>query len=237
MRKYKSKLIILTAFSIILICLFIFLNIKVGSKQGINGEVKLIKVPLYLKILDFYDRHYNYKWLADRVAGDAYSDKEKALRLFEWTYNNILKVPEGLPVIDDHVWHIIVRGYGASDQASDVFTTLCNYLNLDAFFMGVGPRRIALSFVKLDNKWRVFDPYRGVYFKDGNGNIADIDTLKSLDCNIVYLKELPGLDYSELFRNFPYPESVGFTRANIQSPMNRLKYQIQKWAGNGKSRE
>lgn len=233
MSKYRSRLIILAAFSIILICLLIFLNIKVGSKQGINGEIRIIRIPLYLKILDFYDRHYNYKWLAGRVAGDAYSDKEKALRLFEWTYNNILKVPEGLPVIDDHVWHIIVRGYGASDQASDVFTTLCNYLNLDAFFMGVGPRRVPLSFVKLDNKWRIFDPYHGVYFKDKNGNIADTDTLRSADWDMECLNEKPDLDYAVLFDILPSLEETGLTRANIQSPFNRLRYQVEQWMGKG----
>ena len=46
--------------------------------------------------------------------------KKKTLKIFIWTHKNIRKAPEGLPVIDDHVWHTIIRGYGINDQSSDV---------------------------------------------------------------------------------------------------------------------
>ena len=56
------------------------------------------------------------------------------MEIFIWTCENIRKQPDGLPVIDDHVWHIIIRGYGEPDQSSDVFTTLCNYAGIRAFY-------------------------------------------------------------------------------------------------------
>lgn len=202
---------------------------EVTTKQGVDGRVQAIRIPLYLKILDFYDRHFNYKWLAARIIQDTHGDYEKAMKLFLWTHANIRKAPEGYPIIDDHVWHIIVRGYGVADQSSDVFSTLCNYAGLDAFFMLVGPRRFPLSFVKLQNKWCIFDPCHGTYFEDSKGDIADIDTLRGASWRAKYLNEKPDLDYAELFRSLPSIDRMGLTRANVQSPINRLLFEIKNF--------
>lgn len=226
-----KKYFLFALITILIILLFTILNINVSTQQCINYRCQSIRIPLYLKVLDFYDRHYNYKWLTSRIIKGAHSDTEKVLKLFKWTYNNIREAPHGYPIMDDHVWHIIVRGYGVSDQSSDVFTTLSNYAGLEAFFMLVGAKRIPLSFVKLKNKWRVFDPYHGIYFKDEKGNIADVDTLRSTDWNIESLKDKPDLDYPKLFHSLPSIKEIGFNRANVQSPVNRFKYQLKKWLG------
>lgn len=224
MKKYFCFALI----AIFIILLFATLNINVFIQQCINYRCQSIRIPLYLKILDFYDRHYNYKWLTSRIIEGTHSDTERAIKLFNWTYNNIRKAPQGYPIMDDHVWHIIIRGYGVTDQSSDVFTTLCNYAGIDAFFTIVGTRRFPLSFVKLKSKWHIFDPYHGIYFKDEKGDIADIDTLRSTNWNIESLKEKPGLDYAELFQSLPSIKKIGLIRANIQSPLNRLLYEINK---------
>src|SRR3989338_1635397 len=229
MKKYKSRLFFCILGLMIFICLVAFLNVKVTTKQGVYGQVRIIRIPLYLKILDFYDRHYNYQWVVNRIIKDTDSDSERAFKLFKWTCDNIRKAPEGYPIIDDHVWHIIIRGYGVSDQSSDVFSTLCNYAGLDSFFMSIGAKRMPLSFVKLKNKWCVFDPYRGTYFKDEKGNIADVDTLRFANWNTEYLKEKPSIDYAELFHSLPVIEKTGLTRANIQSPLNRFLFEINKF--------
>ena len=138
-----------------------------------------------------------------------------------------------MPVVDDHVWHIIVRGYGAADQFSDVFTTLCNYAGLDAFFISVYSRdsskRIPLSFVKINKKWRLFDPYRGVYFRDKDGALADLRSLKE---NKGYGIGLTGrtidIDYSPYFPGLPLVKEAGLRRANIQSPLRRLLYEFAR---------
>src|SRR3989338_5498954 len=165
-----KKLIRLLLFFIAII---LVLNLNVSIKQGINYEVRTLKIPLYLKILDFYDRHFNYGYLADSIVKGIKNPEEKAVRIFEWTYANIHRTPIGMPVVDDHVWHIIVRGYGNDDQFADVFSTLCNYAGLDALFLEVFRKdekeAIVLSFVKIGNKWLVFDPYNGVYFVDAAG--------------------------------------------------------------------
>lgn len=229
----KKLLRILLPCIILLIGLFVFLNINVTTQQGINYRWQTIRIPLYLKILDFFDRHYNYKELVKRIVKDAKTDEERVLKIFEWTHANIKKVPNGFPTIDDHVWHIIVRGYGADDQSSDVFTTLCNYVGIDAFFSWVYTRdksqRIPLSFVKIEKKWFIFDPYHGIYFKDKKGGLADINILKSNNWTPEGNKEHLDIDYAIYFDNLPLIKDAGLKRANIQSPLNRLIFEIKRW--------
>lgn len=216
---------------------FILLNLRVTTKQGVTSWEGVdykhysIQIPLYLKILDFFDRYYNYRELANRIVKGANSDEEKVIKIFTWTHHNIRKVPKELPVVDDHVWHIIVRGYGVQDQSQDVFTALCNISGIDAFFSAVyiNDRSgvIILSFVKIEEKWYVFDAYRGVYFTDKQGRLADIDTTKK-ERLIVTLDEQPDIDYAPYLENLPTIKDIGLNRSNLQSPLKRLLYEFKK---------
>ncbi|MBI3599424.1 MAG: transglutaminase domain-containing protein [Nitrospinae bacterium] len=244
MRKRWIKWIIIIIF--ISVGIFYALNIKVSTRQGINYQWQTIEIPLYLKILDFFDRHYNYKWTVERIIGDSNPPTppfvkggdegvEKVLKIFEWTHENIKKTPESYPVIDDHVWHIIVRGYGVGDQLSDVFTTLCNYAGIDAFFDSPYAEdrnsRITLSFVKIDGKWNVFDPYNGVYFKNREGSLASIEEIIKGNWLTEGINKDKGLDinYAIYFKNLSPIKEMELQRSNVQSPINRFKYQIKKW--------
>lgn len=177
------KLKYVFAGGIVIVAVLGILNIKVTTRQGIDYDVRTISIPLYLKVIDFVDRHYNYGQLVRRIIGGTQEEEKKVMRIFSWTYSNIKKQPGELPVIDDHVWHIIVRGYGVADQFQDVFTTLCNFAGVEAFFMPVqergGTKKVPLSFVKVNGKWRVFDVYRGSYFKNRAGALADIEELRA----------------------------------------------------------
>lgn len=212
--------------------LIAILNIKVTTRQGINYRWHTIRMPLYLKILDFFDRHYNYEELTKRIIGDTKTDKERIMKIFEWTCQNIRKVPDSFPIIDDHVWHIIIRGYGMPDQSSDVFATLCNYAGVDAFFLMIKPKdqtlETPLSFVKLDKKWRVFDPYNRVYFKNKNGDLASIDDINKGDWEIVSIGEIKKLDYRIIFQYVPALNKVSLKRSNIQSPLRRIIFEVRK---------
>lgn len=218
-----------------IICFILILNVKVITRQGVNYKVQLIKIPLYLKILDFFDRHYNYVEIIKRITTGSTSEEEKVIRIFEWTNKNIRKIPEGFPIIDDHVWHIIIRGYGAGDQSQDVFTTLCNYAGTDAFYSYVytkdRTKRIMLSFVKIRGKWYVFDPRRGVYFKDTQGDrLVDIETIRYKNSWVMKSNgKEPEMDYAIYFNNLPLIKDLGLGRSNIQSPFKRLKYEIKRW--------
>lgn len=194
------------------------LNINVTRQQGIDYERYTISLPLYLKILDFFDRHYNYQLLAKKIISGAGTDEERVMRVFNWTYRNIRQAPGGFPVIDDHIWHVIIRGYGTMDQYNDAFTTLCNYAGAQAFFFNVYSRDKAkkrvFSAVRFGGKWHIFDPYCGVYFKDA----------RQAEC----IGEMPDVDYDVYFDNFPEVSDPGFTRPNLQSPLRRLLFEVCK---------
>lgn len=209
------------------------LNINTTTRKGINYRWYTMNIPLYLKILNFFDRHYSYKYLVKEIVKYSKDDKERVIKIFAWTHNNIRKTPLGFPVIDDHTWNIIIRGYGASDQSSDVFTTLCNYAGIKAFYSLVSTpdqrKAIPFSFVKLGTKWYIFDPYRGVYFKNTQGELADIEFIKSDKPWIMeIMDEEPNLDYIVYFKNLPSIKESNLTRANTQSPLNRLIFEIRK---------
>lgn len=232
MRKITRGILL---YFVLLLCLVLSLNVTVTTKQGVNYELRTIKLPLYLKLLDFFDRHYNYAHLVKNITENSKSDKDRVIALLEWTYNNIKKRPQELTVVDDHVWHTIIRGYGAEDQFSDVFSTLCNYAGIEAFYSWIDSSelsdRMTFSFVKIKNKWYVFDPYRNIYFVDKEGGLADINMLKSSEGGWVAsgsVAFLESLNYASYFKSMPLPGDSGLNRANIQSPLNRFFYAIKK---------
>jgi hypothetical protein len=185
-------------------------------------------------MLDFFDRHYNYKNLVKRITENARSDRERVLQILNWTQENIRKVPQDFPIVDDHVWHIIVRGYGTDDQASDVFATLCNYVGLESFFVPVYTKNrgdlVFLSFVRLDKEWRVFDPYNAVYVVTSNGELASIEDIRNGNYKIVNAGEIrKSLDYKMFFENLPSIKEIGLCRSKVQSPIRRLLFEVKKW--------
>lgn len=231
----KNKAAITVLLCSITIMYFV-LNINVSTNQGVNFKVHSFKIPLFLKVVGFMDRHYHYKQLVRGIVDDKDSKQQKAMKLFIWTHKNIRRQPESLPVIDDHVWNIIIRGYGLSDQYSDVFTTLCNYAGVEAFFKFFYDKdkisMIPLSFVKLNNLWIPFDPYHGVYFEDNNGSLADIQEIKKLGIKLKFIDEQEGkpYDYQAYFEGVPDNlSSTGLERAQIQSPIRRFIFGVKKW--------
>lgn len=230
MKKLIIKLSIVAA---TITAIILVLNIKVTTLQGIDYKVHTIRIPLYLKILDFVDRHYNHKQIVKRIIENEPDKQKRVMKIFSWTYHNIRKQPDDLPIVDDHVWHIIVRGYGVSDQSCDVFATLCNYAGTDAFFHSFKEEekdeKITLSFAKLDNLWYIFDPYNGVYFVNKGDILADIDAIKKGHYRLERLgpPKKAVLDYMNYIKNMPDIKEIGLRRETVQSPFKRFLYMFK----------
>ena len=213
---------------------------KVTTGQGINYKVSRIELPLYLKLLNFYDRHFNYKWLTNRITGHLNTKEEKIFKLFQWTHETIRQQPSDLPIMDDHVWNVYVRGYGVSDNFHDLFTTLCNYAGAEGFFLPIyienSTKRINLSFINIERGWVVFDPYNGIYFENKAGDWATTLEIKKQNWKTAKLKpnDISEPYYKPYLEVLPEIKKIGFTRANTQSPLNRLKLQLSKWVSGEK---
>jgi len=227
----KSRIFIVV---LIIACLggILLLNSQITTQKCINYKCQQIKIPLYLKLLNFFDRHFNYKLLAREITAGSESEEQKAIDIFNWVTANIRAAPEGFPIIDDHIWNIIIRGYGASDQQNDVFSTLCNYAGLDALYLWVSTSdeksKIPLSLVKIGGEWNVFDPFNSVYFSNQDGSLAGINDLKSDNWSAQGSLSRRYPDYATYLPNLPRISESGLHRSNIQSPLKRLIYQIKR---------
>jgi hypothetical protein len=147
------------------------------TKQGVNFAVSSHRLPLYAKTLDFLQRDSSYARLASRIAAGHAQPEARTLAVFAWTRDNIRDTPGGFPVVDDHVWNIVIRGYGEADQKADVFTTLSMYAGVPAFFSNrAGESGTAvLSYAWIDRQWRVFDVDNGVIFRTRQGTLASAE--------------------------------------------------------------
>jgi len=234
----KKRYLVLTFIFLLFLCSIALLNKEVTMLQGVDHKVSRITLPLYLKVLNFYDRYLNYKWLAKRITGHLDTKEDKILRLFHWTHETIKPQPKSLPVMDSHPWDVYVRGYGVSDNFHDLFTTLCNYIGTDAFCIRLYARdtgkHIRLSFVRMKRGWVAFDPYNEIYFRNNTGDLATIEEIIVQNCHIVKLSQTDiSKAYYEQYivENLPRIKefSSRLTRANIQSPINRLRFQLHIW--------
>jgi hypothetical protein len=219
---------------VILTAALIVMNMEATIRQGVNGIVQDVKMPLYVKLLDFWTRHNHYKLLTKQIVGDAKKDGDKLLRLFEWTTKNIRRVPAGFPIYDDHVDNIIIRGYGADDQSADVFTTLAAYAGFHAVMQRLNYEvcncRRTVSFVETNGKILVFDTYEHFYFVNSGGEIASVDDIRG---NPDIVKKTVGdyrpdgiYYYYSIYEGITAPKRIKWSRPDFQMPVRRLIYII-----------
>jgi len=209
---------------------FIFvINLDTAITVGINGYYRQIGMPLYVKWTQFLARHYEYIRLAGEITKGCKIDEEKVLAILKWTQENLKDVPAGMPVYDDHILNIIIRGYGLPGQFQDVFTALCSYSGVPAFFEKVygnsRKHKYVLSFVKLHGKWRVFDAYKGVYFRTKNNEIASVEDIIN-DKSLV-----SGADNKEFYLNLKPVTEPMTLRAHKQMPLERICFEAKKALG------
>jgi len=198
---------------LLLMVVVVFLNIPVTTKQGIDFVVAAKKIPLYVKACGFLYRNYQYKELSGIITKDIENERGKVSAIYNWTVENIKKQPKDLPIIDDHIWYIIVRGYGVADQTANVFTALASYAGFDAFWTTSKiSRDLILSFIKIDDKWHMFDVYNRRSF------ISKEDMNLKTPAGLTYGEHLERIDKSFFERRF--------RRADKQKILPRIVYEI-----------
>ncbi len=148
------------------------------TRQGVNFKVTEKQIPVGVKGMGFLVRDYEYRRLAAEVTRGVVPEEAKAETLFRWTREQIRPVPPGWPIVDDHITHIIIRGYGTKDQAADVFTTLATYAGIPSFWRVIrgrdgSPDRV-FSFVRLGDHWTVWDVAQGVALRDAAGRLMSV---------------------------------------------------------------
>jgi hypothetical protein len=216
------------------------LTLPTSTRQGINYEVTAHRIPLYVKTIDFLQRHYQQQRLAAGICNSAPSDADCVLAIFDWTHRNIPRTPDGWTIVDDHVTNIVIRGHGMSDQIADVFATLSVYAGIPAFFKVLDDpaqaRHLVLAFAWIDGKWVPFDVEHHIVFRNRDGQLADVDELLGDPALIDeqaagrLVGELPYSRYisAEQLAPFSVPDPL---RATLHQPWPRLKYELRRLVG------
>lgn len=209
------------------------------TKQGVDFSVSTHTLPLYAKALDFLQRDSSYARLAQQIVGEQASAESRSLTIFEWTRKNVRDTPAGFPVVDDHVSHIIIRGYGVDDQKADVFTTLTTYAGVPAFFGYAqrDSRDLVLSFVWIGRAWRVFDVEHGIAFRNRGGALASAEELAA-DRSLVAVNAAnrvdPSTPYDSYFAGFHPPVAPDILRPELQMIWPRVSHSVKRLVGLGR---
>jgi hypothetical protein len=208
------------------------LNIPLTTRQGVNHELKVLKIPLYIKTIEFLDRDYRYAELAGEITKDKKTDKDKALAIFNWVVKNIHQAPGGFDIIDDHILNIIIRRYGTPDQMADVFTTLCSYAGIPVFwdmcYDTVHNFMYPVAFAKFDGSWYVVDCHRGEYFRASSNEADDIGAILKSVASEGGGGSYKGVPYKEIYGNLKPTNEVSRARPAQQMLFGRIAYEAGK---------
>ena len=208
------------------------------TSQGINYRVQGIRVPLAVKWLELLDRDYWFARLAHEVTAGRPSAEAKALALFEWTTTHIrTDRPADWPIVDDHIWHTVIRGYGTYDQCADVLATLCSYAGLPAAAVRVtAPSKpevwLTLVMVSWDAAWHPFDPYHRVVVWNGAHHVASLDDIARSPGLLDAASRVPpfhGVAYRDLLGQAREPAPEERRRPYQQHPWRRAHYEVMRW--------
>ena len=129
------------------------------TRQGVDFQLSDKLLPLYVKIIDFIHRHEHYGLLVKEITAGLTTDRERAEAILSWTRKTIRPVPDGFPVVDDHVLDIIVRRYGSPGQVADVFSVLTTYAGVPSYWENVesGPFFGVYAYARIDGRWLLAD--------------------------------------------------------------------------------
>ena len=235
---HRSKLVSVRSRRAIAVLLAIVVTALVAqwpttTRYGIDYQVFSKQIPLYEKAINFLSRDLQARRLAAEVTAGASDDRARLEKIFRWVGRNVRPVPNGFPTVDDHVWNIIVRGYGADDQITEVFTLLASYSCCSATLaeLRAAPTKaILVAVVDLEGMPRVFDVAHQLIFRNDAGDFASIDDLAR---NPRIIAAVGG---GLTFQGEPYMgyfADIGqlrpkFGRMELQKPWQRLKGEARR---------
>lgn len=223
--KIKRVHIFTTVLTLLIFSALIF--VRVPTKQGVNYKISSYKMPLYIKIIEFLDRDYQYRRIVKEIITGKFSGQDKVVAIFNWCVVHIKHRPEELPLFDDHPLNIIIRGYGEGDQFEDIFTILCTYAGFEAFykeFKDPAKGAYLLSFVKIDSKWHPFSVSNNVYATMDGRLASNDDILNNPSLISQFSSRIPSIETKFFLREL---ENTTFKATSIrvrgQSPAGRLR--------------
>ncbi|MBM4419992.1 MAG: hypothetical protein FJ034_00090 [Chloroflexi bacterium] len=224
MQRYRRLAVVIAAAAV----LVVVASLPTTTSVGVDFKVSTYQIPLYEKAIMFVSRDLQLRRVASQaVAGAGESQEDRALSILRWVHGNVRPQPPGLPVVDDHTLNVVIRGYGNSDQAADVFATLVGYQGISGALAFArrpdGGVVHAVAYAQVDGDWRVFDVRGGFPLRDGAGRLASLDQLRAfpeLTRTLASPEGAGGIAYPEIVKLLPNPP--GASRSDDQTPFGRL---------------
>lgn len=229
--------------------LFLVGQIPTIGLEAVDDRMIVHRMPLWEKAAKFYIRHREFRQWAEEAAGGETDPQRRVLRLLEWTRSQVKPIPQGQPLVDDHISHIVLRHYGNDGQLAEVFTALAAYTgNEGRWWEASSPpgasARAILCFIESGGKWWVLDVWNGGWFETESGQIATIEDFKHPERlrQRGYASELlGGAPYISYFQDIERVFMRSFSRARGQMPWHRLLMVIglepddENWRPSGSS--
>jgi hypothetical protein len=219
----------------------------VTTRYGVNYRWSSKRIPLFEKAVNFASRDLQLRRVAQEVSAEIGAGtappEQKAVKLFDWVVRNVRRTPPGFPVVDDHILHILIRGYGAPDQRAEALAVLASYNRLPAtaavLMPPEGGPKLTLALVRVDTRLAVFDVMHEVAFRRRTGELADLNDLVTEPSLVtertrgVSINGVPYERYVPALRALR-PE---FSRMERQKVWPRIRYEVGRWVrvgGDGK---
>jgi hypothetical protein len=204
-------------------------QIPTTGLEGVDERMVVHRMPLWEKAAKFYIRHREFQHWAEEAAGGETDPKRRVLRLMDWTRHEVKPIQPGMPFVDDHISHIVLRHYGNDGQLSEVFTALTTYTGNEGRWEASRPAgasaRVSLCFVEVEGRWWVLDVWNGSWFETPTGQIAAIQDFahpERLQRRGSAPEVLGGVPYLSYFQNVEGVFMRSFSRARGQMPWTRL---------------
>ena len=217
----------------------------VTTRYSVNYQRYRASISLYEKLTNFYSRHLQTRRLVRAVTSGVTGDDEKLLTIFSWVQEHVRPTPPGFPVVDDHVWNIFVRGYGAEDQRTEAFTILASYAGFPAASVDLdvpdarGRLRLYLGVVQCQGRTRVFDINHQIAFRNERGALASVDDLLRNPALVTQAAPgltLHGVAYERYVARLGQ-EDIQFSRMGNQRPWFRLRSELMRLVDGRPSRD
>jgi hypothetical protein len=202
----------------------------VTTRFAVDYQQASAKIPLYEKALNFISRDLQARRLAREITAGASDPRAKALTVFRWVGARVRKPPSDFPVLDDHLWNVIVRGYGAPDQRTEVYALLATYAGLKAAstalvtYVNDRPRGLMVAVTEFEGRRWLFDVDNQFLFTRGDGTLAALDdlmadpTLITRVAGELTVHDVPYLTYFAHLGELTF----SFDRIRRQQPLSRL---------------